>query len=80
MITTNEPRPVFTDLGDMAKKISAAIREQSEKGVNAVAVHVNPRMLELMDRMKGEHIVSIGKYPVVPDERVPLDRFRLRTY
>ena len=77
MITTTERRPLFADLGDMAKKITAAIREQSDKGVKAKAVHVNPRMKELMDQMAGFTIKTIGAYPVVANEKTPLERFWL---
>jgi len=78
MISTLEPRPLFTDLGQMAQTITNAIRGQQALGVQAEAVHINPDMLEVMGQMMGARIIKIGEFPVVPDARVPMDRFWLR--
>lgn len=78
MITTTEPRPLFTDIGEMAKTITNAIREQQRSGLKAEEVHINPKMLEVMDQMAGVRIKAIGEYAVVPNEKVPMDRFWIK--
>jgi hypothetical protein len=78
MPQTTETRPLFTGLDELAQTITRAIHEQQRLGMRAQAVHINPKMLEIMDQMAGVRITHIGEYPVAPDATVPLDRFRLR--
>lgn len=78
MTVLAENKPLLADLGQLARTITNAINDAALMGVKAKGVHINPKMLEIMDQLKGERIVRIGEYPVVPDAKVPIDRFRLR--
>lgn len=80
MTTIADAKPLFTDLGQLANTITNAINHAKSMGVKAKAVHINPKMLEIMDQLKGETIKAIGDYPIVADASVPIDRFRLRKW
>ena len=75
MISSLESRPLFTDLGELAQIITNGIRNAQAQGVKAKAVHVNPKMKEIMDLMAGYTIKRIGDYPVVANAKCPMDQF-----
>jgi hypothetical protein len=70
-----ETRPLFTDLGELAKAITIGIENASLNGVQAKAVHVNPRMKEIMDMLAGKTIVRISRFPIVANAKTPMDKF-----
>jgi len=73
--TLNEKRPMFSDLGELAKAITVGIENAHRNGVKAKAVHVNPRMKEVMDSLAGMTIKKIGEFPIVANEKVAMDHF-----
>lgn len=73
-----ENKPLLADLGQLARTITNAINQAASMGVKADSVLINPKMLEIMDQLKGERIFRIGDYAVVPNSSVPIDRFWLR--
>lgn len=70
-----DPRPLFTNLGELAAAITYGIRNAEGQGMKAKAVHANPKMKEVMDSLAGYTIKTIGAFPVVANPQCPIDRF-----
>lgn len=70
-------RPLFADLGELAQAITNGIKDAQAQGVKAKAVHVNPKMKEILDSLAGYTVKMIGIYPVLANEKVPIDQFAI---
>lgn len=82
LITTNEKRPMFADLGELATAITGAIKNALASGVEVTDVHVHPKMREIMDQLNGSPVLNIGSeehgwHDIVSDSTCPIDQFRL---
>lgn len=73
----SDTRPLFSDLGELAKAITIGIENAQRNGVKAKAIHVNPKMKEVMDLLAGMTIKKIGSFPIVANEKTPMDKFWL---
>lgn len=71
----NEERPMFSNLGEMAKAITLGIEDAYRRGVKGKSVHVNPKMKEIMDTLAGYTIKNIGAFPIVANEQCPMENF-----
>lgn len=70
-----DTKPIFTDLGEMAKAITLGIEDAYRRGVKGKSVHVNPKMKEIMDLLAGYTISKIGDYPIVANPQCAMENF-----
>lgn len=66
---------MFAALGELARAITTGILNAQQNGVKAKAVHVNPKMKEVMDSLAGYTIKTIGTFPIVASEKVAMEHF-----